>query len=247
MIHRRLKRMMTGRLARRDVEISSTAPTLCITFDDVPSSACTLGAQIVEQSGGRATFYASGGLESATSDRFHKAEDLQRLQADGHEIGCHGYNHISYPSLTDAKIQHDIELNQAYFQAAGLTRPVHFAYPYGAVNARAKRLCGPLFDTCRGVHEGSMQKHADTALLQSYPLHASKWSAQRNSKILQTLKDNGGWVIFYAHGVSDDPTPFDTTPDILTQTLREANALGLKSSTMSEAFAALTKERPKAV
>ena len=219
-------------------------PTFCVTFDDVPASACRLGAQIVEQNGGRATFYASGGLDAVKQEDgdFHTVEDLQRLHAAGHEIGSHGFAHMRYPAHSKATMRRDIALNQSYFEQAGIPKPVHFAYPFGAVNIRAKRVCRDLFQTCRGIHEGIIQRKADTAWLHSYPLHASKWSATKVSQILNTLRDTGGWVIFYTHGVSDTPSPFDTTADILTHTLREANALGLTSVTMSDALATLTQK-----
>jgi len=244
MIHRKVQQVMNTSFARADREISSTTPTLCVTFDDVPASACRLGAQIVEQSGGRATFYASGGLDAAEQGDgdFHTVEDLQRLHAAGHEIGSHGFAHMRYPEQTEATQRRDIALNQSYFEQAGIPKPVHFAYPFGAVNIRAKRVCGEHFQTCRGIQEGMMQYKADTAWLHSYPLHASKWSAPKVTQILNTLHDDGGWVIFYAHGLSDTPSPFDTTADILTHTLREANALGLNSVTMSAALANLAQK-----
>ena len=40
----------------------NTSPMVCFTFDDLPKSAVTTGADLLEAHGARGTFYVSGGL-----------------------------------------------------------------------------------------------------------------------------------------------------------------------------------------
>lgn len=235
----RLGHLASKALARDMVRLKSAKAVVSIAFDDVPSTACHLGATMVEEAGGRATYYVSGGLESIAGGKFHTQEDLKRLHISGHEIGCHGFAHIRYTELNDAEMRQDIEQNQAYFEMAGIPKPTHFAYPFGAVNVRAKRLCGNMFETCRGIHGGILQTKMDRALLQATPLHAKKWTAQRIEDVLNELHINQGWAIFYAHSVSNNPEPYDTTPEMLDQLLKGANARGIDIMTISAAFRSL--------
>lgn len=237
----RLGYLASKALARNMVRLDNTKPLVSIAFDDVPSTACDLGAKMIEQAGGRATYYVSGGLEGSAGGQFHTKEDLRRLHTAGHEIGCHGFAHVNYSELNDAEIRQDIAQNQAYFKTAGLPNPTHFAYPFGAVNVRAKRLCGSMFETCRGIHEGILRTKADRALLRAIPLQTKRWSAQRNKDILNELQTRNGWAIFYTHGVSNSPEPYDTTPEMLDQLLKDINALGIKITPVSDAYQSLER------
>src|SRR4051794_7530409 len=74
------------------------------TFDDIPKSAATTGAGILEDHGVRGTFYVSGGLVGATSSPHWTAADVPDIVAlhrRGHEIGCHTFSH-SRPCDLDA-------------------------------------------------------------------------------------------------------------------------------------------------
>src|SRR5580704_13419128 len=82
----------------------NSAPLVSFTFDDVPASAYTSGAAILEQHGMRGTFYiAAGTLGDMDSDwRVIDREQVRALHARGHEIGCHTFSHIRVDGL-DAK------------------------------------------------------------------------------------------------------------------------------------------------
>ncbi len=70
-------------------------PILSLTFDDVPDSALTEGAAILEAHRVRGTFYIAGGmLAMQMADwRMIDAQGVCELHARGHEIGCHSFSH----------------------------------------------------------------------------------------------------------------------------------------------------------
>ena len=66
-----LNARVSNRLARHfraaPLRLSGNAPMVSFTFDDVPKSAATVGAPMLEEYGGRATFYVAGSLVSQWS------------------------------------------------------------------------------------------------------------------------------------------------------------------------------------
>ncbi|MGT2503336.1 polysaccharide deacetylase family protein [Bradyrhizobium guangxiense] len=65
------------------------------TFDDAPDSAAGEGAALLEQHGGRGTFYLAGSLIGQPSDHWHGLSDdaIVGLHRAGHEIACHTFSH----------------------------------------------------------------------------------------------------------------------------------------------------------
>ncbi len=79
----------------------NTAPLVSFTFDDVPDSAYTNGAAVLEQHGVRGTFYiATGTLGAADSHwRVIGRDQVRALHERGHEIGCHTFSHVGVDRL----------------------------------------------------------------------------------------------------------------------------------------------------
>src|SRR4051794_2067392 len=75
--------------------LRNKTPMVSFTFDDIPKSAATTGAAILEDHGARGTFYVSGGLVGTKSPDWTVAEpeDVVALHRRGHEIGCHTFSH----------------------------------------------------------------------------------------------------------------------------------------------------------
>lgn len=224
----KLGRRLARILARDTIQFQAGKGAVAITFDDVPRSACDVGSRIVTDTGGLATYYVSGSFErSDTPEKFHTADDLLRLHAQGHEIGCHGFGHLNYQTLSRDGMSRDIADNQAYFQQIGLPPARSFAYPYGCVSPAVKSCCGDHYKVSRGITQGINTGTVDARLLKAIPLYAGTWSAADSRQVLQQTAAHGGLVVFFTHGVVPDPGPFDCTPDLLRQTMTAAQDLGL--------------------
>src|SRR3954453_1915913 len=91
-----LKARVSNRLARdffgTPLHLPADQPMVSFTFDDVPESAATIGAPMLEQQGGRGTFYVSGGLVNRWSGDWNENgandEQVMRGLRKGHELGC---------------------------------------------------------------------------------------------------------------------------------------------------------------
>lgn len=96
--------------------IDPSRPMVALTFDDGPFA--PVGNQIMDclaQYGGKATFYVVG-------DRCGRYKDeMQRMVAEGHEIGNHTYSHKYLNKLGAAEIQSQIQRgNEAILAASGV-------------------------------------------------------------------------------------------------------------------------------
>jgi len=109
---------------------------LAMTFDDGPHPTLTPRLlDILKERGIKATFYVIG-KNVATYP-----EIVQRMVAEGHEIGNHTYNHPSLTKVSPSKLAEEIQqANAAIEQAVGI-KPATMRPPYGATNAAVtKRL-----------------------------------------------------------------------------------------------------------
>lgn len=110
--------------------IDPSRPMVALTFDDGPYA--PVGNQIMDclaQYGGKATFYVVGERCAAYKD------EMQRMVAEGHEIGNHTYSHKYLNKLGAAQIQSQIQRgNEAILAASGVTAPT-VRLPGGNKNA----------------------------------------------------------------------------------------------------------------
>ena len=217
-------------------------PVASFSFDDFPMSAWETGGAILRRFDARATYYAAGGFCGRRVDGidYYDEETLREVHAAGHELGCHSFSHEPSPLigselLTDDLDRNGIFLREALGQAAG---PLSFAYPYGQLDQRTKRLMAGSYPSCRGIHPGVNGAHTDLAQLKAIPLERRSWKAAKVERWIETAKAQKGWLVFFSHDVSDDPTPYGCTPAMLEHALAATKAAGFDVLPVSDALAA---------
>ncbi|MBX3190460.1 MAG: polysaccharide deacetylase family protein [Labilithrix sp.] len=168
------------------------------TFDDFPSSAAREGASLVASFGARATFYASMSMT--------KPDDVARVIDGGHELGCHTYSHLDCFRADDAEIERDVARNAREMAPLLGEAPRHFAYPFGRLRPRHKRLLASRFATQRSIFPGAHRDVVDLSLVRANRLYASPLLLWRARRLVDDVARNGGWVVFFTHDVSDRPT-----------------------------------------
>jgi len=216
------------------------SPTLSITFDDFPRSAWTNGRAVLEHHGALATYYVAGrycGARERGLDYFEEA-DLEALAAAGHEIGAHTFSHIHLPRRRSAEVEADRERNQAFLGRFTDGAPIaSFAYPYGDVCVRTKRLAAERFVTARGIRAGVNSGAVEMALLMAVPLERRSWSTAAWRGLVAQAAARRGWLILFTHDVSAEPSPHGCTPQMLDEAVRTAREYGLGISTVGAAAA----------
>jgi len=100
--------------------------TICLTFDDGPSEHLTRQLlSLLDGYDALATFYLQG-------DKLDQRKTIESIVSKGHEIGCHGYNHVNAWYSTPTKTWKDMDRALRSFEGHGLNcrlvRP-----PYGKI------------------------------------------------------------------------------------------------------------------
>src|SRR6516164_2324888 len=94
---------------QRNVPLPGNKALVSFTFDDVPRSACTVGAAILKKYKVHGTFYLATALmgEKRLGDDKLTLDDVQTLVADGHELGSHTLSHVSCRKLPLEQFRQD--------------------------------------------------------------------------------------------------------------------------------------------
>jgi peptidoglycan/xylan/chitin deacetylase (PgdA/CDA1 family) len=105
-------------------------PYVAMTFDDGPHPKLTPRLlDILKERGLKATFYVIG------QNVVQYPEIMQRMVAEGHEIGNHSYTHPSFTKVSAAKLGEEIsKSNEVILQVCGV-KPTTVRPPYGATNS----------------------------------------------------------------------------------------------------------------
>ena len=102
---------------------------VALTFDDGPHQTCTPALlNGLKQRGVKATFFLMG--ENIAG----KEPLVQRMQAEGHLIGNHGYRHIQMTKEEAEQACVDIEQTEKLIQSITGKRPEYLRPPYGDWN-----------------------------------------------------------------------------------------------------------------
>jgi peptidoglycan/xylan/chitin deacetylase (PgdA/CDA1 family) len=215
--------------------LRNAGPMVSFTFDDLPKSAATTGADILEAHGAHGTFYVSGGLVGVTTPEWAAgdASDLLSLRRRGHEIGCHTFSHLDCGQAPAGLAAGDVERNLEALRALGAPEPRTFAYPYGDVSTPAKAALGSRFSLLRALHHGLIDRGSDLNQAPAVGIEGPPGEQAARGWLRRALAQRA-WLILYTHDVREDPSPFGCTPAALARLLDEALAGGAEIVTVAE-------------
>jgi peptidoglycan/xylan/chitin deacetylase (PgdA/CDA1 family) len=237
------KARISNRLARHlfaaPMQLKSRQPMVSFTFDDIPLSAATVGAPMLEEAGGRGTFYVAGGLLNQPNNHCDGIDPagIVKLRRDGHEIACHTFSHQRAIDLDAAAMAAEIAQNRGCLE--GLDAAIkleNFAYPYGlATMARKRQLTGS-FRSARGILPGVNHGTIDLQFLRSTPLIDKDIDRAGIDRVFDETVRTSGWLIFYTHDVADTPSPWGCTPGLLRHALEAAKRRTMPIVSVAEAL-----------
>ncbi|RCS25153.1 polysaccharide deacetylase [Phyllobacterium salinisoli] len=238
----RLLRRMPG----PRIFIETSRPLVSFTFDDVPDTALTNGARILEEHGVRGTFYISGSLAGREEpDRTLITQDgCRALVAHGHEIGCHTFSHIKVRHMNHEAIDADLERNGQYLDAIEKTASKrNFAYPYNAGSFSARRIFGKRFSTCRMGGEQINRGSVNPAFLHGVEIRQPESHALGLTRRIDELVAKPGWLIFFTHDIAQKPTPYGCTPETFETLVAHALLRGCTVLPVRDVLAQLGRPR----
>jgi len=235
----RFRHRIASRLTVLPFNATSDTPAVSFTFDDVPVSAGTEGAALLEEAGGRATYYVAGGLLGMQVHHWQvmDADAVVDLHARGHEIGCHSHSHKRADEISTAQFAADIDRNHALLRAVEPSLPLeNFAYPYGYANLAWKRQLKGRFASSRGIRPRINHGKTDAQFLQSLPLINREINEGQIDRAFEETARRKGWLIFYSHDVAIGPSDYGCSPRLLRHALKAAESFGVKIETVKAAL-----------
>jgi peptidoglycan/xylan/chitin deacetylase (PgdA/CDA1 family) len=218
------RRLTTDRYGRRDFTVSAEVPYVSFTFDDFPRSAFLEGGRILAERGLRGTYFISMkrlGSDSV-SGPIASREDLRRLLDNGHELGCHTFEHLDGCDSTVDAFERSIAANRSALSeiVPGESFTV-FAYPLDGPVLSIKRAVGKHFVGCRGGGQSFNAGVIDLNLLRAYFIDRRN---RENLDLVQRVIDENasrrGWLIFATHDVAESPSEYGCDPRFFEQVVQ---------------------------
>ncbi|MDO9298386.1 polysaccharide deacetylase family protein [Bradyrhizobium sp.] len=209
------------------------------TFDDIPKSAATTGAKLLEDHDARGTFYVSGGLVGTeTSDwTAVDGQDIVDLHRHGHEIGCHTFSHKRTCDLGAEALAAEIAQNRRYLRALDPSIKVgNFAYPFGYGSFGRKGQLKQAFQSCRSIVPGINSDTVDLQFLRAMPLIDHRIGRDEIERAFDQAQTYNGWLIFYTHDVAGRPSEYGCSPDLMNHALEAASHRRIPVLNMAEAL-----------
>ena len=235
----RLTNRLIQRLPGPQIDASTRGPIVSFTFDDVPETALTAGAAILERYDARGTFYISGGLTGRheTDRRLITAGGCAELVQRGHELGCHSFAHPNIRHLRRDALTRDLAQNRAFLDAiAPVPQQRNFAYPFTAASFRSRTLLAQHYRSARGGLYGVNRGLTNRTYLRAMPIEQPERSVLALRQAVDGLIADPGWLIFYGHDVANTPTPFGCTPQSFETLVAHVRASGCAILTVDAAL-----------
>ncbi|WP_170937345.1 MULTISPECIES: polysaccharide deacetylase family protein [Rhodomicrobium] len=202
------RRAYAERCTFAHISIPADFRAVSFCFDDFPLSAAEDGARTLESFGLRGTFYTCFGTLShdSPSGRLAGMQDVAALHRNGHEIGCHTYDHMNCSFVEADDAAQSCDLNRRVAAERGITME-NLAYPQGGIRASTKQLLSTRYATARGTLQGVNRGLTDAHGLRAvriYEHHAASAMRQR----IDDVALEGGWLILYTHDVATSPSRY---------------------------------------
>jgi peptidoglycan/xylan/chitin deacetylase (PgdA/CDA1 family) len=212
----RYRRATACLFARRLVRMRNSHSLISFTFDDFPRSALQVGGAALKTEGLVGTYYASFGLmgKVAPSGEIFTEADLRLLLSEGHELGCHTFDHYDSWDTAPDEFEASILRNQRVIsKRLPGTKFTSLSYPISWPRPETKRRVASYYECARGGGQTFNAGTVDLNYLKAFFLEQSR---DNFPAIKQTIDGNAcakGWLIFATHDVCDQPTRFGCSPD----------------------------------
>lgn len=236
-----LRRRALCALYRRSVPLGNGGPIVSFTFDDFPRTAFLVGGSILERFGVRGTYYVTGGLMNLSNELgdLYDQQDLHSLLEKGHELGSQTFNHSSCRAVPLMAFRDDVYKGISAVDRVKSHNPRNFAYPYGHVTFRGKKILGPELASSRSVVPGLNGPYVDLNLLQANRLYGDIDQSKHAEGLIQENVKRKSWLIFYTHDVRPKPSEYGCTPELLEFAVSNAAKSGSRILTVGQAVAEL--------
>lgn len=181
-------------------------PMVALTFDDGPSKHTHRLLDVFADYGGKGTFFVIGNILE------NRTDVLQRMIAEGHEIGGHSWDHRQLTKLGSTDLNRQLTGTQTKILELTGTEATLLRPPYGSYNSNVKNMCADL-----GI------------VMVNWSLDTLDWKYKDEAKICETIlsevQDRDIILCHDLHG---------STVDAMERVIPELIARGYQLVTVSE-------------
>jgi peptidoglycan/xylan/chitin deacetylase (PgdA/CDA1 family) len=230
---------------RRPFTIRTEHPIISFTFDDFPRSAFLNGGGILRDFGFSGTYYAAFGLMARQTPvgQIFLPQDVKTLFEQGHELGCHTFDHCDSVNTSPTTFENSIVQNGiALNECAPNTRFRTFSYPTSAPQPLTKKKAAAHFVCCRGWGQIFNSGTVDLNYLSAYFLENSRDDTDAVKRVIDNNIAARGWLIFATHDICDNPSPFGCSPQFFSEIVKYAADSGARILPVVKAWEALCCE-----
>lgn len=238
-----IRRRAVDLIPANPFRLRSDVGIVSFTFDDFARSSLLEGGRILNAHGLAGTYYVSGGLTDREENArlCHSEQDLLAASKDGHEIGSHGMGHVAAPTLSRDAYETDLQANADFVtRVLGEAVVQSYSYPFGERTLRDKRIVARRFKTGRSIRLGINRGLCDLADLRANAIYAGNFDEREVRRLIAMAARSRGWLVFYTHDISKDPTPWGCLPRMFEIAVRHAVESGCRVMPVREAFEVLT-------
>jgi peptidoglycan/xylan/chitin deacetylase (PgdA/CDA1 family) len=237
-LYYKIKRAIACKLIKKKIPLNLSKPIISFCFDDIPDSAITNGARILDQYGFKGTYYVSLGLRANDdkSKSYFDHSKLKQLVANGGELACHTADHIRLYESSRTDVLNDLKKNQEKLSELipGYTFQ-NFSYPSGQQTFISKLILKKRYKTARGVKAGMHIKEVDINNLYANALAKRLKLDEAIARIDRAIANNA-WIIFYTHDVENNPSDCGCTPEYFESVVKYCSEKNIQVCTINEAI-----------
>lgn len=215
-------------------------PMVSISFDDAWKTQYTKALPLLEKYGIKGTFYITTQYFNTTKyTGFMTKAQVKDLYTRGHEIGGHTVTHRDLTTLGATALKNELVNSKNVLETVIGAKINSIAYPFGSYNQKvidATKVAG--YETGRTVIAGT-----NTTVTPAYELRAI--SPDITTPLadvyaaIDDAKQNGTWLVIALHEIDSTGREYMHTPEYLEAVLQYIKASGIKTTTVSEGYAAL--------
>lgn len=239
------RRKSAGIVFRKMRSIRLRQPLISFTFDDFPRSALVNGGDILRKFDLAGTYYTALGLmgKDSPSGPICELEDLRRALDEGHELGCHTFNHLDSWETAPQIYADSVKRNQDTL--SGLLPEAEFesfAYPLSTPHPMIKRAVSSRFQCCRGGGQRANIGSMDLNQLSAFFLEKAQGDMEPVRKLVDHSRIAGGWIIFATHEVAERTSSYGCTPVFFNDVVRYCVESGARILPVVRALQAIQDE-----
>jgi len=242
-IQSKYQRTLAAKCFRRPIRMRNTVPLISFTFDDFPRSALTVAGEILNRYGVAGTYYASLGLmgKHASAGKIFEEQDLALLLKQGHELGCHTFDHFNAWETKPQIFEDSVAQNRrALQQILPEARFRSLSYPKLPPRPLTKRRVGRQFTCCRCGGQKLNSEIVDSNHLWGFFLEKSRDNLDAVKELIDRNRKLRGWLIFATHDVCEEPSPYGCTPGFFEEVVRYSVSSGAQVLPVVKAWESLS-------